>query len=119
MKRERPSQRRSRTVGWEAVRELAQALPEAVESTSYGTPAFKVAGKLFVRLHQDGESIMFKVGFAARDHLIRADPQTFFTTEHYRNYPTILARRTLLDAVMFKAMLERRWRTVAPKKLMI
>ena len=35
---------------------------------------------------------MLKVGFDAREHLVRADPETFFVTEHYRNYPSVLAR---------------------------
>ena len=33
---------------WDTVRELAGALPAAEESTTYGQPAFKVSGKLFV-----------------------------------------------------------------------
>lgn len=36
--------------GWETVRRLAGELPEVEESTSYGTPAFKVQGRMFVRL---------------------------------------------------------------------
>ena len=39
---------------FEAVRRIAVALDKVEEGTSYGTPAFKVGGKLFVRMHQDG-----------------------------------------------------------------
>ena len=35
------------------VRRLAMALPEVTERTSYGTPAFYVAGRIFARLHED------------------------------------------------------------------
>ena len=41
---------------------------------------------------------MFKLGFEARDHLMRADPATFFITDHYRNSPAILARLDRLSA---------------------
>lgn len=36
-------------VNFETVCEIARTLPGAEESTSYGTPAFKVKGKLFAR----------------------------------------------------------------------
>lgn len=32
---------------------LATALPEVTERTSYGTPAFYVAGKNFARMHEE------------------------------------------------------------------
>jgi hypothetical protein len=75
-----------------AIRKVAMALPGIEEGTSYGTPAFRRKGRLLARLHQDGESIMFRVGFEAREHLMRADPATFFITDHYRNSPAVLAR---------------------------
>ena len=34
------------------VREMALALPNVEEGTSYGTPALKIRGKLFVRLRK-------------------------------------------------------------------
>ena len=59
------------------------------------------------RLHQDGESLMLKVGFEARDHLVRADPKAFFVTEHYRNYPSVLARLDRLTAADLRKLLAR------------
>src|SRR6476620_9074094 len=63
---------------WDTVRKLAVALPGAEESTSYGTPAFKVRGKLFVRLHQSGDALV--VGMDENDRALRmkADPDTYF-----------------------------------------
>ncbi len=52
-----------------------------------------------------------------RDMLLEADPKTFFITEHYRNYPSVLAYAAKLDAKTLRGMLERRWRKMAPKKL--
>lgn len=66
-----------------AIRRAVSTLPGVEEGTSYGTPAWRHRGKLLARLHQDGESIVLKVGNETRDHLLQADPQTFFVTDHY------------------------------------
>ena len=75
------------------------------EGTSYGTPAFRLKKRLLARLHQDGESIMLKLSFEMRDHLIRADPQAFFITDHYRNTPSVLARLDRLSAADLRKLL--------------
>jgi len=48
-------QQNSEPVTYETVRQIALTLPGAEEGTSYGTPACKVKGKLFARLHQDDD----------------------------------------------------------------
>jgi hypothetical protein len=89
------------------IRRVASALPGLQEGTSYGTPAWRYKGRLLARIHQDGESLMLKVGFEAREHLVRADPKTFFVTEHYRNYPNVLARLDRLSATDLRKLLAR------------
>ena len=61
--------KRTRGVTFDTVREIAQTLPGAEESTSYGTPAFKVKKKLFARQHQDGESLVIGVDFDQREEM--------------------------------------------------
>lgn len=61
MARERRPRRSTRSITWDTVRELALALPGVEEGTSYGTPAFKVRCKLFVRLHQSGDSVVVRI----------------------------------------------------------
>ena len=46
-----------------------------------------------------------------------AEPKTFHITAHYRDYPMVLARIASVDAGTVKVLLERRWRVLAPKKL--
>lgn len=48
---------------YDTVHETALALPNVEEGTSYGTPALKVRGKLFVRLKEDGETIVLKTHY--------------------------------------------------------
>lgn len=97
----------ARKLALSTIRRVALALPSVEEGTSYGTPAFRFRKKLIARLHQDGSSIMFKLGFEARDHLMQADPRTFFITEHYRNYPSVLARLDRLTAADLGKLLGR------------
>lgn len=89
------------------IRRVLRQWPDITEGTSYGTPAWRRKGRLLARLHQDGQSIMLKVGFAAREHLVRADPDTFFFTDHYRNYPSVLARLDRLGVADLRKLLER------------
>lgn len=72
------------------IREMALALPNVEEGTSYGTPALKVGRKLFVRLKEDGETIVLKTTYEEREELMSHDPDTYFITDHYLNYPYIL-----------------------------
>jgi len=92
-------------------------LPAVEESTSYGTPALKVGGKLFVRLKEDAETIVLRTDAFERAHLMRADPQTFFITEHYREYPWVLVRLSEVKRAQIAELLEGAWRRVAPKRL--
>ncbi len=106
-----------RAVTWETVRETALALPGVEEGTSYGTPAFKVKGKLFVRLKEDGETLVVRMGFDEREMLLEAAPGTFFLTDHYRGYPYVLVRLAAIDPDRLREILEESWRETAPKKL--
>ena len=104
-------------VTFDTVRRLALAFPAVEEGTSYGTPAFRVRGKFMARLREDGESLAVKCGFDERDFRMQADPQTFFTTDHYRGYPTVLVRLETVDPADLRDVLEQAWRLHAPKRL--
>lgn len=79
-------------INYETVRKMGLALPHVEEGTSYGTPALKVKRKLFVRLKEDGDSIVIKMPFDQREELMASDPETYYITEHYRNYEWVLVR---------------------------
>jgi hypothetical protein len=48
---------------------------------------------------------------------MKADPETFFITEHYRGYPTVLVRLARVREDDLQAVLEEAWRRHAPKRL--
>jgi hypothetical protein len=68
----------TRGVSFPEVTELTKALPGVIESTSYGTPALKVDGKLLARLKEDGETVVLRMDFVNWDLLLRAEPDIFF-----------------------------------------
>jgi hypothetical protein len=51
-----------------------------------------VGGVLFLRFHQDGESLVVRTDFDQREELLAADPASYYITDHYRNYEWILVR---------------------------
>jgi hypothetical protein len=103
---------------WDEVTALASEFPGVEVSTSYGTPSLKARGKFLTRLRSEDDSLVFvDVPMDERDLLIEAEPKTFHITPHYEGYPTVLARLASVDAVTVRRMLERRWRNVAPKRL--
>lgn len=82
------------------------------ESTSYGTPALKVRGKLLVRLKEDGQTLVLMTTFEDRERLLAAAPEVFFLTEHYRNYPAVLVRLPLVEREVLRELLAEAWRIV-------
>ena len=71
---------------------IAQALGDVEESTSYGTPAIKLRGKLIARLKEDGDSLVVGTTFEERAEMMEADPETYYITDHYLSAPWVLVR---------------------------
>jgi hypothetical protein len=103
---------------WETVTELGSQLPEVVEGTSYGTPALKVRGKMFARLREDGDTLVVFTDFLEREALTQGDPETFFITPHYEDYPLVLIALERVDAQELRELLVESWRERAPKRLL-
>ncbi len=104
---------------WDDVRRLCLELPGVEESSSYGTPAMKVGGKGLVRFHQGGEDVvLFDVGFDERDLLMETRPEVFHITPHYKDWPSVLVRLAAAGPQDIRGLIERRWRAVAPKRLL-
>jgi len=99
------------------LRALAKTLPGVDESTSYGTPAFRVKGKLFARLHPDGESLVLRCEPDEREALLRMDPAVFRVTDHYRDHPYVLLRLDAASPAQLAEAFEHAWRLRAPRKL--
>ena len=100
------------------MREIALSFPGAEEGRSYGQPSFLVNKKFFTRLRREDDSlVLLEVSFDEREMLMEAEPETFHFTAHYKDYPSVLARIATLHPGSLQAFLERRWKKIAPKKL--
>ena len=104
---------------WKQLCTLGLKLPEVKEGIWFRTPALNVRGKSFVRLKEDGETVVFLLeSVDEQEALIRSQPDLYFITDHYRGYSAVLARLAALRAPECRLRLERAWRTKAPKKLL-
>jgi hypothetical protein len=92
-------------------------LPEIEESTWYGTPALKVAGKGFMRV-KDAETLVLMCPLEEKELLIEAAPDIYFETDHYKGWAAILVRVAKITEAELARRLEVAWRLKAPKRLL-
>ncbi len=103
---------------WEQVCALALEYPGVEAGEAYKTPAIKVKGKFLARLRTEAEgALAIRCDFLDRQILLQAAPEVFFITDHYRDYPMILARLERIGKAELASLVERAWRFVAPVKL--
>jgi hypothetical protein len=105
-----------RGVTWAAVRKLALSFPGVTEGTSYGEHAFLLDGKFFSRFNAKEEGLVVYAEEALRDALLAGKADCYFTTDHYRNYPYVLARLEQLPRAELAALYEAAFRAKAKKK---
>jgi hypothetical protein len=102
---------------WETVCRLASELPDTTEDTWYGTPALKVAGKGYARLRDDG-ALVVMIDILEREALMQSDPQTFYVTPHYQDWPAMLINLERVDVEELRELLVESWCRKAPKRLL-
>jgi len=75
-------------------------------------PSFLLEGRFFARFRDDDTVLVLQLAtIAEREVLMELDPQAFFFTEHYRDYPAVLIRlaevpRSLLVDVVTEARVQ-------------
>lgn len=108
-----------KTIDFDGVRKLAAGLPGVEEGTAYGSPAVKVDGKLLacLAIHKSAEpgSLAVRIDFDERAVLVEADPDTYYLTHHYENYPIVLVRLSRIQPDALRDLLGAAWRFVTQK----
>jgi hypothetical protein len=100
------------------VREIALSLPETSERSSYGTPGFRVADRLFARMKEKGDVLVVWVAdLGEKEMLLNAEPGKFFTTPHYDGHKSVLVRLPAVDREELRELLTDAWLARAPKRL--
>jgi hypothetical protein len=107
---------RPRGVTLATVRKLALAFPGMTEGTSYGDPAFLLDGKFFSRFNPKEKGLVVYAAEPLRDALLAGRPDVYFTTDHYRGYPYVLARLDRLPRAELASLFEEAFRAKAKRR---
>jgi hypothetical protein len=100
---------RTKTLGFDEVRDIAMTLPDVEDSTIHGAPSLKVRGKLLTcpAIHRSAEpnTLAVRIGFDQRAELMAAEPDVYYVTDHYMDYPTVLVRLSRIHQDSLKDLL--------------
>ena len=94
---------------WDEVVAFALTLPGAELSTSYRQPAVKVDGKAFVTTGREPGSFHIRAPLDDKAVLIETDPDSFWQTAHYENWPGLLVRYGGADPERVALVIRRAW----------
>ena len=114
--RAKPRASGKRGVTWATVRKLALAFPGMTEGTSYGDHAFLLEGKFFSRFNAKEQGLVVWAAEPLRDALLAGRPDVYFTTDHYRGYPYVLARLERLPRTELASLFEEAFRAKAKRR---
>ncbi len=106
-------------IDFDTVREIGLSLPDVEESTTYGSPALKMRGKLLtcipVNRSVEPNSLAVSLDFDKRAVLTASVPQTYYVTDHYRDHPIVLVRMSRIGRDELRNLLELAWQFVNVK----
>jgi hypothetical protein len=92
----------SRAEGWK----IALAIPGAKEVLWFKKPAVFVHDQFLTKVHDKEDAMTLRVSsMEMRDMMLEAEPELFYITDHYRNFPFVLARLKTLTPKVLKEML--------------
>jgi hypothetical protein len=108
-------------IGFDTVRQIGRTLPDVEANSASETLALKARGKLLAcqAVHRSAEpdTLMVRIDIDRRAELIDADPDVYYVTDHYVNYPSVLVRLSRIDRDALRDLLGMSWRFVtSPKK---
>ena len=106
-------------MNFDVVRQIALALPETEEGSLHSAPTVKVSGRLLAcpALHKSAgaNSIVVRVGMEQRAALLARHPDIYYVTDHYRNYPAVLAHLDRINRKALRELLEMGWQFITLK----
>jgi hypothetical protein len=119
-------------VGWDDVRRIALALPQADEHVSRGNAHWRVREKGFVWERPLRRSDLAALGDAApsgpilgvrvehlgaKEALLAEEPQVCFTIPHFEGFPAVLVRLEEIELEALEELIVDAWLARAPKRL--
>jgi hypothetical protein len=94
---------------WTEACAFACSLPEVDLAPWWGTPCPKINGKGFMSPGREQGSFALMVQTAEKELLLETDPETFWQTDHYRNYPMLLVRYGTASCERIELYIRRAW----------
>jgi hypothetical protein len=82
------------------------------------TSGFRVAGKLFARIKEDGDTLVVRTDRDSREALMEANPGAFFVTPHYQGHDWMLIRLSRVKPEELRQQLVAAWKRRTPKNLL-
>jgi hypothetical protein len=111
---------RNGQVGFDTVLELGTLLPGIKGSASARGIALKLGRQLVActAIHSSAEpnSLMIRMDFPARDSRLAKQPDTYYLTDHYRDYASVLVRLAKVGRHEMHQLLEEAVKFVSTKK---
>jgi len=107
-------------LSWQAARQLALSLPEVEERDHFGSPSFRVKGKIFAQLSAQGskeQRALVKLSMADQSALTMSAPDTFSAEPQWGRHGWTYVQLATVEESMLRGVLMRSWQLVAPKKL--
>lgn len=102
----------TRAEGWK----IALSLPGTSEVLWFNKPAVFIHGQFLTKVHDKEDAMVLRVGsMEMRDMMLEAEPRLFYITDHYRNFPFVLARLSALNRKVLKEILVGRAAQLAQK----
>jgi len=85
-----------RGLTFKTVEAIGRTLPDVEVTTTFGFPALKVRGKMFVCIASnksaEPNTLVVMMDFAARDALLEDDTATYYLKDHCLNYPCLFVQ---------------------------
>jgi hypothetical protein len=100
---------------WDDACAFACTLPGVTLESWWGTPCPKVSGKGLMSRSREADSFGLMVTRDEKLLLLETDPDTFWQTDHYRNYSMLLVRFGTDSRERIELYINRAWWDRAPK----
>ena len=105
------------SVTWAQVQAMVGALPGTVGASAHGREGFKAGKKFLCAYNKEENALGIRIPIDEREMLMEAAPKIYYVTDHYRPYPAVLVSLDHVSEKELRALIERRWRDLAPAKV--
>jgi competence protein ComEC len=108
---------RDQMVTADELRRLVLSLPEAEERETWDHPTFRVRGKMFAAMSDDGRQASVKATREEQAALVEAAPDTFGVPAYVGRHGWVSIRLGTVDPAELHELVVEAWRRTAPKRL--